>query len=47
MVKRYVYSGVSTHTLIPSSYLLLYSLSGASRATHMLKVNEDKDTALD
>ena len=46
MVKRCVYSSVSTHTLIPTPYLLLYPLSGASRVTHMLALMEDKDTAL-
>ena len=46
LVKRFVYSSVSTHTLIPSPYLLLYPLSGASRVTHMLTLNEIEDTAL-
>ena len=46
MVKRFVYSSVSTHTLIPSPYLLLYPLSGASRVTHMLTLTINKDTAL-
>ena len=46
MVMRFVYLSVSTHTLIPSPYLLLYPLSGASRVTRMLQLNRDKDTAL-
>ena len=36
MVMRFVYLSLSTHTLIPSPYLLLYPLCGASRVTHML-----------
>ena len=36
MAMRLVYLSVSTHTLIPSPYLLLYPLRGASRVTHML-----------
>ena len=46
MVKRCVYSSVSTHTLIPSLYLLLYPLSGASPVTHMLALIISDDTAL-
>ena len=46
MVKRFVYLSVSTHTLIPSPYLLLYSLSGASRVTRMLQLNRDQGTTL-
>ena len=46
MVKRFIYSSVSTHTLIPSLYLLLYPLSGASRVTHMLTLNDIEDTTL-
>ena len=46
MVMRFVYLSVSTHTLIPSPYLLIYLLSGASRVTRMLQLNRDKDTAL-
>ena len=46
MVKKFVHLSVSTHTLIPSPYLLLYPLSGASRVTHMLQLSRDKDTAL-
>ena len=46
MVKRFVYSSVSSHTLIPSPYLLLYPLSGASRVTHMLTLHIDRYTAL-
>ena len=46
MVMRFVYLSVSTHTLIPSPYLLLYPLSGASRVTHMLNLIEDVDTTL-
>ena len=46
MVHRFVYLSVSTHTLIPSSYLLLYPLRGASRVTHMLAFNIHTDTAL-
>ena len=46
MVKRFVYLSVSTHTLIGSLYLLLYPLRGASRVTHMLTLNINKDTAL-
>ena len=36
MVIRFIYLSVSTYTLIPSSYLLLYRLCDASRVTHML-----------
>ena len=36
MVMRFVYLSVSTHTLIPSPYLQIYPLCGASRVTHML-----------
>ena len=46
MVKRFVYLSVSTHTLIPSLYLLLYPLSGASRVTRMLQLNRDQGTTL-
>ena len=46
MVKRFVYSNVSTHTLILSPYLLLYPLRGASRVTRMLTLSINKDTAL-
>ena len=46
MVTWCVYSSVSTHTLIPSLYLLLYPLSGASRVTHMLALDISEDTAL-
>ena len=46
MVKRCVYSSVSTHTLIPSPSLLLYPVCGASHVTHMLALNINKDTAL-
>ena len=46
MVEKFVFSSVSTHTLIPSPYLLLYPLRGASRVTHMLTLNINKDTAL-
>ena len=46
MVMGFVYSSVSTHTLIPSPYLLLYPLRGASRVTHMLTLNIRRDTAL-
>ena len=46
MVMRFVYLSVSTHTLIPSPYLLLYPLRGASRVTHMLTLHIHKDTAL-
>ena len=46
MAKRFVYSSVSTDTLIPSPYLLLYPLSGASRVIHMLTLNINKDTSL-
>ena len=35
MVMTFVYLSVSTQTLIPSAYLLLYPLRGASRVTHM------------
>ena len=42
MVKRFVYLGVPTHTLIPSPYLLLYPTSSASRVTRMLQVNRNK-----
>ena len=45
-VKRCVYSSLSTHTLTPHPYLLLYPLSGASRETHMLIFSSSKDTAL-
>ena len=46
MVKRFVYLSVPTHTVIPSPYLFLYPLGGASRVTHTLTLIEDKDTAL-
>ena len=46
MVNRFVYSSVSTHTLIPFPYLLLYPLSGASHVTHMLTLHIHKDMAL-
>ena len=46
MVKRRVYSSVSTHTLILSPHLLLYPLSGASRVTLMITLNINRDTAL-
>ena len=46
MVRRFIHSSVSTHTLIPSPYLLLYPLTGASRVTHMLTLNEIEDTTL-
>ena len=46
MVKRFVFSSVCTHTLIPSPYLLPYPLSGASRVTHMLPLGINEDTAL-
>ena len=46
MVKRFVYSSLSTHTLIPSPYVLFYPLRGASRLTHMLTLNINKDMAL-
>ena len=41
-----VYSSLSNHTLLPSPYLLVYPLSGASRVTDMLALNESENTAL-
>ena len=42
MIKRFVYLSVSTHTLIPSPYLLLYPLS----VTRMLQLNRDQGKTL-
>ena len=44
MVNRCVYSSVSTHTLIPSPYLLVYPLCGASRVTRMLQLRQEQRT---
>ena len=46
MVKRFIYLSVSTHTLIASPDLLLYSPRGASPVTRMLALNIHTDTAL-